>query len=57
MGIKSRVKKMEQSLDWRDWLPEGVSVGEAEAAQRELAERLAEQALADDGADPEVENE
>ncbi len=39
---------MEKSLSWRDWLPEGVSVEQAEAAQRELAERLAEQALADD---------
>ena len=48
---------MVKGLNWRDWLPEGVSVQEAEAAQRELAERLAEQALADDGAAGEGENE
>ena len=47
MGIKARVKKIEKSLNWRDWLPEGVSVPEAERQQRELARRLAEHVLAD----------
>ena len=47
MGIKARVRKMEKSLNWRDWLPDGVSVQEAERQQRELARRLADQVLAD----------
>lgn len=53
MSLKARVKNIAKSLGWRDWLPEGVSVQQAEAAQRELAERLAEQVLAKDATEAE----